>query len=90
MITHTLPIAADITITYNTVYIHTPDTTVNKFGKLLFCSSSVVHIYHIACQYIGQHLYEIKWTVLLTFRLWQGHNFVVDLGATSEVSRFSL
>ena len=71
MITHTLPIAADITITYNTVYIHTPDTSVNKFGKLLFCSSSVVHIYHIACQYIGQHLYEIKWTVLLTFLPYQ-------------------
>ena len=26
IITHTSPIAADITITYNTVYIHTPLT----------------------------------------------------------------
>ena len=70
-------------------YAHTPDTTVNKFGTLLFCSSSVVHIYHTACLYIGQHLYEIKWTVPLTFRPWEGHNFVIDLGATREVSRFS-
>ena len=70
-------------------YTHTPDTTVNKIGTLLFCSSSVVHMYHIACLYIGQHLYEIKWTVPLTFRPWQRHIFVIDLGATREVSRFS-
>ena len=55
----------------------------------MFCSSSVVHMYHIACLYIGQHLYKIKWTVPLTFRPWEGHNFVIDLGATREVSCFS-
>ena len=49
----------------------------------------MVHTYHMECLYIGQHLYEIKWTVPLTFRPWQGHNFVIDLGATREVSRFS-
>ena len=25
-------------------------------------------------------MYEVRWIVALTFRLWQGHNFVVDLG----------
>ena len=41
-------------------YTHTPDTTVYKVGTLLFCSSSIVYIYIIACLYIGEHLYETK------------------------------
>ena len=36
-----------------------------------------------------KQIYEIKWTVPLTFCPRQGHNFVIDLGAIREVSRFS-
>ena len=50
----------------------------------------MVHIYNIACLYIGEHLYETKWTVPLTFRLWQSQNFLMDLAAIREVSRFSI
>ena len=34
-------------------------------------------------------MHEVKWSVPLTFCLWQRQNFVIDLGAISEVSRFS-
>ena len=31
---------------------HSPNTTVNGIGTLLFCSSSVFHIWYIGCLYI--------------------------------------
>ena len=35
-------------------------------------------------------MYEVRCIVALTFRLWQGHNFVVDLGHFYQSCLFPL
>ena len=82
----TWPIATYITVL---LYTHPWHHCIQNWYTFVLQQLSGSYLQH--CMPIHRRTFVwTKWTVPLTFRLWQSQNFVMDLAAIREVSRFSL